>query len=137
MGRPSTAFVKWSKHRAGDVSQIDDLNKLPQARLKEAIPAKKSGYIANIFADKVGLASLALGAGRATKEDAVDHAVGIEVRAAVGDSVSSGDLLMTIHANSETTLRQAQALLDAAIEYSDAPAARLPLFYGVIDGSEV
>lgn len=136
-GRAFSYFHQMVKAQAGDVSQIDDLNKLPRAQLKDSLLAKKSGHIANIFADKVGLASLALGAGRATKEDAIDHAVGIEVQAAVGDSVSRGDLLMTIHANSEAALRRAQALLDAAVEYSDAPIERLPLFYGVIEGDEV
>ena len=132
-GQAFSRFHQMIKAQSGDVSQIDDLNKLPQAQLKDSLSAKKSGHIANIFADKVGLASLALGAGRATKEDAIDHAVGIEVHATVGDSVSRGDSLMTIHANSETSLRSARALLDAAVEYSDAPTARLPLFYGVID----
>lgn len=132
-GQAFSRFRQMIKAQSGDVSQIDDLNKLPQAQLKDSLPAKKSGYIANIFADKVGLASLALGAGRATKEDSIDHAVGIEVHATVGDSVSRGDSLMTIHANSETSLRSARALLDAVVEYSDAPTARLPLFYGVID----
>lgn len=136
-GRAFSCFHQMVKAQAGDVSQIDDLNKLPQAQLKDSLLAKKSGHIANIFADKVGLASLALGAGRAAKEDAIDHAVGIEVQAAVGDSVSRGDSLMTIHANSEAALRRAQALLDTAIEYSDAPIERLPLFYGVIEGDEV
>ena len=136
-GRAFSYFHQMVKAQAGDVSQINDLNKLPQAQLKDSLFAKKSGHIANIFADKVGLASLALGAGRAAKEDAIDHAVGIEVQAAVCDSVSRGDLLMTIHANSDTALRRAQALLDAAIEYSDAPVERLPLFYGVIEGPEV
>ena len=132
-GQAFSRFRQMIKAQSGDVSQIDDLNKLPQAPLKDSLLAKKSGHIANIFADKVGLASLALGAGRATKEDAIDHAVGIEVHATIGDSVSRGDSLMTIHANSETSLRSARALLDAAVEYSDAPTARLPLFYGVID----
>ena len=136
-GQAFSRFHQMIQAQSGDVSQIDDLNKLPQARLKDSLPAKQSGHIANIFADKVGLASLALGAGRAAKEDAIDHAVGIEVHAAVGDSVSRGDSLMTIHASGESSLRQARALLDAAVEYSDAPMARLPLFYGVIDGSDL
>lgn len=136
-GQAFGRFRRMIEAQAGDVSQIDDLSKLPQASFKHSLPAKKSGTVANIFADKVGLASLALGAGRATKQDVIDHAVGIEVHAAVGDSVSVGDALMTIHANDETALQQAQAWLEAAVEYSDAPVERLPLFYGVIDGSEV
>ena len=125
-------FRRLVEAQNGDAAQIDDPAKLPRAALKQTLSAKKSGYIANIFADKVGMASFVLGAGRAAKGDPVDHAVGIEVHAKVGDSASVGDLLMTIHANDGATLQQAQALLESAIEYADERVARLPLFYDVI-----
>ena len=135
-GQAFGRFRRLIEAQAGDLSQIDDPAKLPQAALKQTLTAKKSGCIANVFADKVGLASLALGAGRAAKDDVIDHAVGIEVYVSVGDAVAAGDVLMTIHASDETALQQARELLDAAIECRDSPVARLPLFYGVVDGSD-
>lgn len=123
--------------QGGDVSQVDDLTKLPQAEIIETVGAEQSGYIANIFADKIGIASLILGAGRATKADSIDHAVGIEVHASVGDKVNSGDTLFTVHAKSEKTLNDATQLIQSALEYSDTALDPLPLFYGIIDGADV
>ncbi|MCY4248553.1 MAG: thymidine phosphorylase [Chloroflexi bacterium] len=122
--------------QGGDVAQITDMSRLPKARLRAAFSARETGAVAAIFADKVGWATLALGAGRATKTDAIDHAVGIEVHASVGDQVAAGDRLMTVHANDEDKLASAMALLDEAVAYSETAVARLPLFHGVIDSAE-
>ncbi|MCY4467064.1 MAG: thymidine phosphorylase [Chloroflexi bacterium] len=122
--------------QGGDVAQINDVSRLPKARLRADLRARETGAIAAIFADKVGWATLALGAGRATKADAIDHAVGIEVHASVGDQVVAGDKLMTVHAKSEDNLASVMTLLDEAVAYSGSPVARLPLFHGVIDGAE-
>lgn len=130
-------FRRMVEVQGGDVGQIDDLGKLPQAQIKGELRAAEDGYIQNIYADKVGLATLALGAGRATKAESIDHAVGIEVHANVGDTVSRNDVLMTIHANGQDALRAALSLLDGAIVYSDRAVDPLPLFYGVIDGKHV
>ena len=122
--------------QGGDVAQIHDRRRLPKARLRAELNARETGAIAAIHADKVGWASLALGAGRATKADKIDHAVGIEVHANVGDQVRAGDKLMTVHANDEDMLAAALALLDEALAFSASPCERLPLFHGVIDGAE-
>jgi pyrimidine-nucleoside phosphorylase len=123
--------------QGGEVAQIDDVRKLPQAKIVEPVKAEEAGYISNIYADKVGLASLVLGAGRATKADAIDPAVGIEVHASVGDKVKADETLLTLHANSEKSLTDAMPLIRSAIEYSDKTVDPLPLFYGVIDGKDV
>ncbi len=122
--------------QGGDLAQIDDLSRLPQAKLRHKLLARETGHIAAILADQVGWATLALGAGRATKEDSIDHAVGIEVHANVGDAVTKGQLLMTLHANDETSLAAALELLPEAVHYSATPVKPLPQFYGIIDGAE-
>ena len=122
--------------QGGDVAQIDDPRKLPKARLKHKLTARESGCLAAVRADRIAWATLALGAGRRTKDDEIDHAVGIEAHCKVGDAVSSGDLLMTLHANDEARLQAALDELDDAIEYSPSPVAPLPLFHGFIDGRE-
>ena len=135
-GAAYESFHRMIAAHGGDVRQIEDLDRLPQARLRHELLATASGHVAAIQADTVGWATLALGAGRATKEDDIDHAVGIEVHASVGDSVSIGDCLMTIHANDEIKLAAALDLLNGAVEFSDEPVEPLPLFYGVIDGRD-
>lgn len=123
--------------QGGDVGQIDDLSKLPQAQIIEPVTAQQDGYISSIIADKIGLASLVLGAGRAKKGDSIDYAVGIEVHANVSDQVKQGDKLFTIHANSDDTHQQCKTMIDKAVEYSQSPVDALPLFYGVIEGADV
>ena len=129
-------FHRMIAAHGGDVRQIEDLNRLPQARLRHDLLARESGNIAAIYADTVGWATLALGAGRATKEQAIDHAVGIQVYKSVGDSVDIGDCLMTIHANDEKQLEAALELLARSVELSAEPVDPLPLFYGVIEGKD-
>ncbi len=135
-GAAAEKFRRMVAAQGGDLNQIDDLSRLPQANIRYRVPARESGYLAAIYADRVGWATLALGAGRATKEDAIDHAVGIEVHADVGDAVEAGGVIMTVHANDEASLQAALEELADAVEYSRTPVEPLPLFYGVIDGAE-
>ena len=136
-GEPFERFHRMVEAQGGDVSQIEDLRKLPQAKLRYNAQARETGYLAAVLADQIAWATLGLGAGRRTKTDEIDHAVGIEVHVNVGDSVTAGDLLMTVHANDEVSLRAALDELNGAVEYSASPLKRLPLFHGVIDGRDL
>ena len=136
-GAAYESFQRMIAAHGGDVRQIDDAGRLPQAKLRYSWLAREAGYLAAVKADKVAWAALALGAGRATKSDAIDHAVGIEVHAKVGDRVAAGDLLMTIHANDEGRLQAALELLAGAVATSSAPVPRPPLFHGVVDGQDM
>jgi pyrimidine-nucleoside phosphorylase len=71
----------------------------------------------------------ALGAGRAKKSDAVDHAVGFVIHKKVGDQVKMGEALFTIHANDEAKLAEAREAVLAAHSFSDTVVPPLPLFY--------
>ena len=123
--------------QGGDATQIEDPRKLPQAKLRYNLHARESGCVAAIHADHIAWATLTLGAGRRTKGDEIDHAVGIEAHCNVGDAVTAGDLLMTIHANDEGSLQAALEELGNAVEYSPLPVDAPPLFHGVIDGREL
>ena len=109
------------------------MSRLPQARIRHNLKAQEAGYLAAIHAERVGWATFALGAGRITKTDVIDHAVGIEVHKNVGDKVVSGDLLLTVHANDEGKLEAALAELEGAVEYSGTAVDPLPHFYGRVD----
>ena len=123
--------------QGGDVSQLEDPRKLPQAKLRYNVHARESGWLAVVRADRIAWATMILGAGRRKKDDAINHAVGIEAHGKVGDEVAAGDLLMTIHADDETSLQAALDELGAAIVYSDSPVSPPPLFHGVIDGRQL
>ncbi len=94
-------FKKFVANQGGDPSVIDHPEKLPQAKYTIDLPAITSGYVSQMVADQIGVAAMMLGAGRATKEDKIDFAVGIVLRKKVGDRVEAGEPLATIYANRE------------------------------------
>jgi pyrimidine-nucleoside phosphorylase len=116
--------------QGGDVSQVDNPDKLPTAPVIHAIPAPRSGYLQTINAREIGFAALHLGAGREKKGEPVDHAVGVVVHHKVGEHVEEGQPLFTIHARTDEALQIAtQRVLNAHL-WSDRPGR--PLFYGAL-----
>ncbi|MCY8913379.1 pyrimidine-nucleoside phosphorylase [Bacillus atrophaeus] len=100
-GKVLEKFKDFLKNQGGDSSVVDDPSKLPQAAYKIDVPAKEAGVVSEIIADEIGVAAMLLGAGRATKEDDIDLAVGIMLRKKVGDKVEKGEALVTLYANRE------------------------------------
>ncbi|MCY8484995.1 pyrimidine-nucleoside phosphorylase [Bacillus atrophaeus] len=100
-GKALEKFKDFLKNQGGDSSVVDDPSKLPQAAYKIDVPAKEAGVVSEIIADEIGVAAMLLGAGRATKEDDIDLAVGIMLRKKVGDKVEKGEALVTLYANRE------------------------------------
>ena len=111
-GKAIAKFKEFLQNQGGDASVVDDTAKLPQAKYQIELPAKKSGYVSRMVADEIGVASMLLGAGRATKEDTIDLAVGIVLHKKVGDKVSEGESLLTIHSNRENVDEVIQKLYD-------------------------
>lgn len=109
--------------QGGDSSIVDNPDKLPKATYQIELPAKKAGYVAKIIADKVGVIAMQLGAGRATKEDTIDPAVGIVLHKKVGDKVAVGEALLTIHANTDKLDDLKERLYQSIIitEHAKAP----------------
>ncbi|WP_368651116.1 pyrimidine-nucleoside phosphorylase [Bacillus inaquosorum] len=100
-GKALEKFKDFLKNQGGDSSIVDDPSKLPQAAYQIDVPAKEAGVVSEIVADEIGVAAMLLGAGRATKEDEIDLAVGIMLRKKVGDKVEKGEPLVTLYANRE------------------------------------
>ncbi|WP_410982166.1 pyrimidine-nucleoside phosphorylase [Bacillus cereus] len=100
-GKAIEKFKEFLHNQGGDSSIVDNPEKLPQAKYVIDVPAKTSGVVSNIVADEIGIAAMLLGAGRATKEDEIDLAVGLMLRKKVGEVVKEGEPLVTIYANRE------------------------------------
>lgn len=115
--------------QGGDVSYVDDVRKFKPAQIVEVVNASRSGTISHVNARSVGEAAVELGAGRAKKSDAVDHAVGFLIHKKVGDAVKAGEPLFTIHANIAERLEQARKTVLSAFQISDESVPPLPLFY--------
>ena len=111
-GKALAKFKEFLVNQGGDASIVDDLTKLPQAKYKIELPAKQSGYISRMVADEIGVASMILGAGRATKEDVIDLAVGLVLHKKVGDKVEEGESILTIYSNRENVEDVKQKLYD-------------------------
>jgi pyrimidine-nucleoside phosphorylase len=130
-----TSGIAFEKFRAlvsaqsGDVSFVDKPQKFPKAKFIETIKAERDGYLSRINARVIGEASLALGAGRARKNDPVDHMVGFVVHQKVGDRVVQDQPIITIYANDERKLAVSRLDVLAAFGWSDQPVQSLPLFY--------
>ncbi len=118
--------------QGGDVAFVESPDRLPKAPLVETVASPRSGFIAEVHARIVGETVVELGGGRATKGDPIDHSVGVEVLHDVGDHVSAGDPLFTVHATSQKRLVEAKAAVMGAHGWSDEPIEPLPLFYGLI-----
>src|SRR5918999_1067546 len=113
-------YERWVRAQGGDPS----LEALPTAPVVEVVPAPEAGYVDAIAATDVGLAALHLGAGRATKEDEIDHAVGVVCLAKRGDQVENGQPLAEVHAREEHSARRGVAELQAC--YRIGPEAPEP-----------
>lgn len=122
-GKALEKFRQFLRNQGGDDSVVDHPEKLPQAKYKIDVPAKESGVVANIVADEIGIAAMMLGAGRATKEDTIDQAVGLMLRKKVGDKVTKGESLVTIHSNKEDVSNIMQKIYDniTIAEHGQAP----------------
>lgn len=100
-GKALNKFKTFLLNQGGDNSIVDSPEKLPSAKYQVEFKAKKDGYITEIIANEIGVASMMLGAGRQTKEDVIDLGVGIVLNKKVGEHVEKGENILTIHTNTK------------------------------------
>lgn len=130
-------FKEWVAVQGGDPRVAEDISLLPQASFQQDILAPRRGFVQEIDPLTLALTAMHLGAGRATKDAAIDLAVGIEVQVGVGDLVSAGDVLARIHANDPKQLAAAVVEAAPAFVIGEAEPPRRPLVYGKITARDV
>src|SRR5438105_3921466 len=113
--------------QGGDTRAFDNRDRLPTARLQRPVLSESDGNLSRLDALTVAGASIALGAGREHKGDAIDLAVGIRLAAKVGDRLERGQPIAVLHANDETRLAEAERILRAGITLSPTAVAPAPL----------
>jgi len=116
-GSAFEAYERWIRAQGGDPSE----EVLPTAAVVRDLPADRGGYVADLGAVAVGQAALHLGAGRQTKDDIIDHAVGVVCLLKPGDRVAKGEPLAEIHAANEADADEAARELQAAFVLADEP----------------
>jgi len=133
--RNGTAFNKFKEFisaQGGDISTIDNLDVLPGASKRSEFFSEEEGYILEIDAEKLGVAAMMLGGGRAKKSDSIDYGVGIIVNKKVGEFVEKGSNLATLFVNDEGKLEDVIELLKKAFLFSENDVKKEPLIAMVV-----
>jgi pyrimidine-nucleoside phosphorylase len=120
-------FRQIVENQGGDPRIVDDYSRLPSAPARVPVTAARSGVVGGLDAERIGRASVALGAGRDRADQAVDPAVGILVLAPPGTTVREGDAVLELHYRDPARLAAALPVATSAIEIGDGPAGRRPL----------
>ena len=130
-GQGLEALRRCVELQGGDPRVCDDLSLLPMARGERVITADRAGVLATVATEQVGVAGMLLGAGRKHVADPVDHSVGLSVHVRLGDELSPGDPLVTMHHN-DAGVEQAEQVLRAAFTVADEAEPPPPLVYEVL-----
>lgn len=116
----------------GDVRCIEDPDSLCIVEKRIPVVLGAAGYIAAMRAEEIGVAAQLLGAGRATKEDRIDPAVGLVMHKRQGMHIAADEPVATLYVNDPAHVEEAAALVRAAFTLSQEPPASMPMVYDVI-----
>jgi pyrimidine-nucleoside phosphorylase len=118
--------------QGGNPQVLDRFDLLPNATGAREISTSRGGYISGIDAELIGQASSMIGAGRNTKEDAIDPAVGVILEVKVGQRIEAGGILCRIYHTTEENLDEAADLVEDAFKISQQPVEERDLILEVV-----
>lgn len=120
--------------QGGDASYLtmDKIDELCNVKKQVPVYPKQSGYLVNMHAERIGTAAQMLGAGRATKEDVIDPAVGLVMHKRLGEYVRADEPLCTMHVNDETRLESALSVFHSAFAYAEEQPEHRPMVYDIV-----
>jgi pyrimidine-nucleoside phosphorylase len=114
-GSAADAYERWIAAQGGDPAEA----RLPTAAVVRTVAAERAGVVRSLGAIRIGAAALHLGAGRRTKSDAIDHAVGVVCLKKRGDAVGAREPLAEVHARDDASAAAAEAEVVAAYDIAD------------------
>lgn len=132
-GKAFEKFKEWISSQGGDPLWIENTELFPKAKYSYEIKSEYDGYIVKTDAEKIGIASVILGAGRETKEDTIDMSAGIILNKKTGDWVQKGDTLATLYSCRESAFCASEQKFLSALEFSKEKPKDLPLIYKIIN----
>ncbi len=118
--------------QGGDPNVIDDYKLFKSCDKKHEIKALKSGYISKVDCEGVGLSSVALGAGRAKKTDAIDLGAGIIIKKRISEKVTKGEVIAVMYASDEERFIEAEKIFYDSYKIGDIEPIKEPLIFEVI-----
>jgi thymidine phosphorylase len=122
-GSALAMYEHWIRAQGGDPRE----ELLPNATEVHSVVAPRGGYVTRLSAVEIGLAALRLGAGRRTKDDAIDHSVGVRCLKKRGDKIGAGDTLAEVHARDRAAAEQAVTEVLGAYALGDDAPTRRPI----------
>lgn len=132
-GSAMMKLIEMIKRQGGDPGVAEDPSRLPKAPIQVEWKADISGYIHSMQAEKLGMASMVLGAGRKTKTDVIDPSSGIVLLKKAGDRIDKGEPLAILHTSVEETIAEATSLLYSSIRVQSEPVEQRPLILGRVE----
>jgi pyrimidine-nucleoside phosphorylase/thymidine phosphorylase len=118
--------------QGGNPKVLDQFELLPNATGAQEITTQRAGYVSAIDAELIGQASSMIGAGRATKDDSIDPAVGVILEVKVGQKIDAGGILCRIYHTSDEHLTDASELLEDAFKISNQAVEERDLILEVV-----
>lgn len=131
-GKAFDKFKELVAAQGGDVKVIDNPELLPGAKFHQAYKSKKGGYIMELNALDIGLASVKLGAGRETKASKIDFGAGIILKKKIGDYVNKDEELAILYSNKASNFEKAQEFMDIAYKIGQDKPKQNPLILKTI-----
>ncbi len=125
-------FAQMIDAQGGNPEVINDVKLLPQAAKQQVLESWQDGYVRIEDAQALGLAAMLLGAGRATKEDKIDLAVGLKIHVRTGEKVHKGQPLLTLYYNDESKAEDALTTARSALQIYPDPVPARKLIYGIV-----
>ncbi|MBT8273747.1 MAG: pyrimidine-nucleoside phosphorylase, partial [Bacteroidia bacterium] len=126
-GKAFDKFSEMIKAQGGDIDMVQNTDLLPITQYAESYKSKTSGYITQLNALDIGLASVQLGAGRETKDSIIDHGAGVLLKKKRGDYVEKDEELAIIYSNNRLNFAKAIAYMDKAYEIGPEKPPKQPL----------
>lgn len=121
------------KNQGGDPSVIENKDLFKISEIKHEVISKEEGYVYELNAEKIGIASLLVGAGRETKDDTIDYGAGIILNKKMGDYVKAGDLIATIYTSDSNKLKSSEDMLLSAYVFKDIKPEKTQIVYKIIE----
>jgi len=128
-GSAFAKLLEMTAAQGGDVSFLTQTQKFPRARVVEDVCAPSAGFITAMDCGQVGRASMALGAGRETKDGAVDHSAGIVLLRKTGERVEEGQPVARLHTSGGKKLEAARRIFLSSLALGGSPPPPQPLIF--------
>ena len=136
-GKALEKFREIISAQGGKTEVVDNPELLPKVALQENIKALSDGYVLGIHAEMIGNAAMLSGAGRETKDAAIDLSAGIILNKKIGDKITTGDTLAVLHTNKHDKTEEIVKLIQEAFITGENKPTPSPLLYGIIKPEDV